>query len=88
MLQFVSLFSLDWIMDIEYVDILTGKKFRQFNLLKWKSLIGQFDHTLEVRGWGKTGGSLCHSATSFTLLEYMIIWCKIQVIINPLFYPY
>ena len=23
-------------------------------------------------------------ATSFTLLEYMIIWCKIQVIINSL----
>ena len=22
--------------------------------------------------------------TSFTLLQYMIIWCKIQLIINPL----
>ena len=25
------------------------------------------------------------SATSSTLLVYMIIWCKIQVLINPLF---
>ena len=24
------------------------------------------------------------SATNFTLLEYMEIWCKIQVVINPL----
>ena len=30
------------------------------------------------------GGSLFYPATSFTLLEYMIIMCNIQVIINPL----
>ena len=33
---------------------------------------------------GGCGGSLFQSAKSFTLLEYMIIMCKIQVIINPL----
>ena len=32
--------------------------------------------------------SLFQPATSFTFLEYMIIWCKIKVIINPLLHPF
>ena len=36
------------------------------------------------RGWAKGGGSLFYLATSFTLLKYMILWCKIQVMIYPL----
>ena len=31
-------------------------------------------------GWGE---DICLPATSFTLIENMIIWCKIQVIIYP-----
>ena len=31
-------------------------------------------------------GSLFLPALRFTLLDYMIIWCKIQVIMNPFIY--
>ena len=53
-----------------YVDIMTGEKCSQFRLLTWISFIGQFVHPV--------GRKLA------TLSEYMIFWCKIQVIINPL----
>ena len=75
-------------MAIEYTWILWQGKKCQFRLLKWTSFIGQFVYP--VGGWGNwviSGGwgkSLYNPATSFTLLEYMIIWCKIQVMINPL----
>ena len=45
-------------------------------LLTQTSIIGQFIHPV---GWGKEGGSLFQPAKSFTLLEYMKIWCKILV---------
>ena len=49
------------------------------------SFIGQFDHP-EERGRGKEGGILLfYPATSFTLLENMEIYCKIQVTINLFF---
>ena len=65
-----------------YVDIMTEKNCIQFRLL-----IGQFVHPvggerMGQRGWMK--GVIVLTVASFTLLEYMIIWCKIQVIINPL----
>ena len=59
-----------------YVDIMTVNL-----LIAWTSLIGQSVHP---RGWVKGDGSLFKPATSFTLLEYIIIWYNIQVIINPL----
>ena len=34
--------------------------------------------------WGIDGVKGEKGGTSFTLLEYMIMWCKIHVIINPL----
>ena len=39
----------------------------------------------ERRGWGKEGGrgNSYFSPLCFTLLEYIKIWCKIQVIIYP-----
>ncbi len=66
-----------------YVDIMTGKNCNQFRLLTWILFIGQFVHSL-VKGWME--GSLFYPATSFTSLDIMIIWCKIQVIINPLIF--
>ena len=58
-----------------------GKNWRQFRLQT--SLIGQFVHLVGV-GWGKGVAGLFEPATSVTLLEYMIIWCKIQVAMYPL----
>ena len=57
-----------------------GKKCRQFKLLTWTSFVGQFVHP--VGGWGKRDrmgvGSLFQQATNLTLLEYVIIWCRVQ----------
>ena len=39
-----------------------------------------------VKGWMQE--FLFHPAISFNLLEYMIIWCKIQAIINIFFQMY
>ena len=39
-----------------------------------------------TKGEGGVKKRIGQSATSFTLLGYMIIWCKIQVIINPIVY--
>ena len=39
---------LDPKMDIEYVDIWTGRNFRQFRLLIWTSFIGQFGDKIRV----------------------------------------
>ena len=36
-------------MDMEYVDILTGKNL----FLIWTSFIGRFVHPVEGEGWGK-----------------------------------
>ena len=55
-----------------YVDIMTGQKFVQFRLLTWPSLNSKIVHPV-LRGMG--GG--IKPAKSFTLLEYIIIWCKI-----------
>ena len=56
----------------------------KFKLLTWKSLISQFVHPVAVgRGWGKEGHYFSQIQVSL-FLEYMIIWCNIQVIINPL----
>ncbi len=47
----------------------------------WTSLIGSFVHLVGVDGVkgvdGVRGGSIFQPATSFTILEYMIIWSKI-----------
>ena len=50
----------------------------KYILLTWTALISQFVHPVGGEGVDSL------PATSFTLLDYMIIWCKIQVIINPL----
>ena len=68
-----------------YVDIMTGENCPQFMLLAW-SFIGQFINPLVGEGmWYKGWISIFYPATSLTLLDYMIIWCKVQVIIYPLF---
>ena len=49
-------------------------------------LISSFiQYGIGQREW-KGGLSLFQPATSFTFLEYMIVLCKIQEIINPLFF--
>ena len=63
------------------MDIIIGEKFR---LLTWTSFTGQFINPDEDRGWEKgVDGVVIYPSTRLTLLEYLIIWCKIQVIINP-----
>ena len=50
----------------------------------WKLFIGQSIHPIRNEGMGKEdvrGEFLLLPATSFTLLDYMRICCKIQVII-------
>ena len=39
-----------------YVDIITGENCRQFRLLTWTSLIGQFVYPVWGEGCGKGGG--------------------------------
>ena len=56
-----------------------GENCRQFSVLFPLSFIGQFVYP--VIGEGMGGWSLVWPHTLFTLLEYMIVWCKIQVII-------
>ena len=57
--------------------------FVNLGLLTWTPFISQFVHP--VGGDGVDGGGSSYKpATSFISLEYMIIWCKIRVIINPL----
>ncbi len=57
---------------------MTGEKLSSFRLLFLLSFIGQFVYPVEgERGWGDR--FLVRS-----LLENMKVWCKIQVIINPL----
>ena len=55
-------------------------------MLTWNSFISQFAHPVRGGDWLKDmeGGSLFEHALSFTLLEYMKIWYKINVIIYPL----
>ena len=66
------------------MDILLKKIFRQFRLLIWIAFISQFVHT---KGWGMDGvkgedeSDVFLPAASITSLEYMKIWCDIQVII-------
>ena len=43
------------IMDIEYMDILTGEICRQFRLLIWASFIGQFFHPAKGKSKGLKG---------------------------------
>ena len=65
-------------MNVEYTWILIQEgKLSTFRLLFILSFIGQFFHPV-----GK-GRSLFKPATSFALLENIIIWFKIQVIIHP-----
>ena len=67
-----------------YVDIMTYYDIncRQYRLLIPLSFIGQFVNTV-IGEEKEEGGSLLQQAKSLTLLEYTIIWCKIQVIIYP-----
>ena len=39
---------------------------------------------IQYEGWGKGGDVILAPASSFTFVEYLISWSKIQVIINPL----
>ena len=39
-----------------YGDIMTGENCRQFRLLTWTSLNGQFIHPVGGKEWGKGGG--------------------------------
>ena len=65
-----------------YLDIMTGENCRQFRLLTWTSFIVQFVQLLGGEGMG----SHYFSQLQVSLfLEYMIIWRKIQVVINPLY---
>ena len=57
----------------------------KFKLLSWISFIGQIVHPvggegMRLRGWM---GSIVIFASHNFNLEYMIIWCNIQAIINP-----
>ena len=70
-----------------YVDIMTVVKLS----LIWIANMDIFNWSVRSYSWGQCGGwrwSLFYPVTSFTLLEYMTIWCKIQVIINPFLYYY
>ena len=67
-------------MDVESTRILLRKN---FILLTQTSFSGHFVNLIGKGGFSKEGGSLLLPATSFISLENMIIWCKIQVIINP-----
>ena len=68
-----------------YVDIMTGGKCRQSSLLTWS-----------IRSSSRRGGdgikgverrdSLSLPAANFTLLQNMLIWCKMKVIIYPITY--
>ena len=69
-----------------YMDIMTGKNCRQLRLLTWTSFIYQFVNPIKRRGEG--GGMeviVILASYKFHFLEYMIFWCIIQVMINPLF---
>ena len=56
-------------------------------LLTWKFFVGQFVHPVGGKVLkGMMEGPLVKPATSFTALEKMKIWCKIQVIINVLLF--
>ena len=70
-------------MNIEYTWILwQGKNSRQYAY--WTSHICRFDHpVVGVRGVDGRIVILASCKFHFTLLEYKIIWCKIQLIINP-----
>ena len=62
-----------------YVDIMTREKLLQI-------FIGQLEYPVEGERWGKGVGwrvSLFLPSASITLLEYIKIWCYIQVIIYP-----
>ena len=51
------------------------------------SFIGHLIHPVGVEGSVKWGGwkeSIFKPFISFTLVEFVIIWCKVQVIISPL----
>ena len=58
---------------------MTGKKLLSIQPTKF---IGQFVHPIGEEG-SVLKGWIRQPAASLTLLEYMIIWCRIQVIINP-----
>ena len=58
--------------------------FCQFRLLIWTSFIGQFDHSEGGEGRGCYKGCGDVTLAIYRVLFIMIIWCKIQVIINPL----
>ena len=73
------------LMDIWYVWIYWQVKIcRHFSLLIWTSFNGQFVHPVRGIEDVKKGGGWRVSylpAASITLLEYIEIWCNIQVII-------
>ena len=81
-------------MDILHTWILwQGKHCRQFRLQHRVIDILYWSVRSSSRrggGWGKGGvrawGYCYLSPLQVSLFKYMIIWCKIQVIINPLFY--
>ena len=67
---------------------MTGGKCRQSSLLTWNLFIGQFVHIVEGDGMKRVErrDSLSLPAANFTLLQNMLIWCKMKVIIYPITY--
>ena len=69
------------------MDIMTGGKLSYIMVANIIIFYFAVRSSKSVRGeWGKgmDGGIVILPATCFTLLEYLVIWYKIQVIINPL----
>ena len=64
------------------MDIMSGEKLSSIQVVISLVVFWSILHSIG----GVKGGTLFQPATSFTLLEYKIICCNIQVIINPLSY--
>ena len=66
-----------------YLDILTGENLQSIQLANM-NLIYWSVGSLDEEGWAKGGGGWKSLLKVHFITEYMIIWCKIQVILNPL----
>ena len=73
----IHLFLPQMNLKIHFMNFMTGKMLS----IQWF-----FYCHLFVSRWRYVVDRFIKPATSFTLLEYIIIWCKIQVIINLLLY--